>query len=353
MTDSWSDVAFADSLWRPSTYRGGPKRGKPCLRLDIPGRKSRVKPLNEGAMPPSIPREEEKAATPGTTPSDGGLRGAPPPQINPNGAPALPRRLLTVPPGPAARQKCEEILGLDLRSPLAQARLAALAGAGDGHRAQFGVRDNDLTITVEGAGFESKCAVQETENGAVLQIDLMKNSPTSPRRGLEVFVNQLKVARGLGIQKVFLHAASQGKRGPMNGYYTWPRFGFDANLDEYQVAALSVPFRIRAARRGGGLTLDDVIDNDVGGRVDKVLPSRFSLRDLFDMPGGAEEWKKNGSGIYCHFDLAQGSRSMLALEAYLREKGHANFTSEDVPHLDILKVLVAHVRHRHELAGNR
>lgn len=81
----------------------------------------------------------------------------------------------------------------------------------------------------------------------------------------------------------------------MNGYYTWPRLGFDGR----------VPYN--AKRRA-----KEEFPN---------LPSGFTVRDIFMQESGAEWWKENGDQFEAHFNTHPNSRSMRVLRAYLKEKG--------------------------------
>ena len=72
----------------------------------------------------------------------------------------------------------------------------------------------------------------------------------------------------------------------MNGYYTWPRLGFNASLG-------------RASQRYGAP----------------------DLHTLFRQPGGAEKWKREGAAMVMEFNPRRRSPHRQVLDAYLQEKG--------------------------------
>lgn len=104
--------------------------------------------------------------------------------------------------------------------------------------------------------------------------------------GLEVFSNQVEAARRFGFRKIELTA---GKGDGMNGYYTWARMGFDAEL-EY---------------------------------VPKEFPKAKRVSDLMKTERGRDWWLKNGEQIDMDFDLEDDSISMKVLNRYRRSKGLA------------------------------
>lgn len=86
--------------------------------------------------------------------------------------------------------------------------------------------------------------------------------------------------------------AAGGPGTGLNGYYTWPRLGFDASLTDYLIAKL--PAELRAARR---------------------------LSDLMATEAGRVWWRVNGGLLFLEFDLTPGSVSQAVLAAYLAGVG--------------------------------
>ncbi len=104
--------------------------------------------------------------------------------------------------------------------------------------------------------------------------------------GLRVFHRQARNAARLGIGRIETVA---GRRCGENGYYTWPRFGFDAAL----------PPVIRR-------------------RLPPELKNIRTLLGLMKSENGRRWWRVNGATIRAYFDLTAGSRSWQTLNGYLK-----------------------------------
>lgn len=116
--------------------------------------------------------------------------------------------------------------------------------------------------------------------------------------GADIFARQVEVASEEGIDYIQTHAAG-GPGQSMNGYYTWPRFGYDMDLDDPSIPAADRPVFEKAAELFGAKTILDVMSTQEG-------------RDW---------WKANGTDLYnARFDLTPGSRSMQVLSDYLAER---------------------------------
>jgi hypothetical protein len=122
---------------------------------------------------------------------------------------------------------------------------------------------------------------------AIAMIDAFAiHRPWLRRRGLglQIFCRQLYFARRLGVAQIEILAG----RGPgENGYYTWPRFGFDGPLPP-------------AIRR----------------RLPPELLSARTVLKLMSSPPGRLWWQSQGGPIRVVFDLAEGSASWDAFRRY-------------------------------------
>jgi hypothetical protein len=110
------------------------------------------------------------------------------------------------------------------------------------------------------------------------------------RRGLgaRIFDRQVSAAAALGIERIELVA---GRRRDENGYYTWPRFGFEGAL----------PARLRR-------------------RLPMGLKNARTVLDLMESEKGRAWWREHGATIQVAFDLTPGSRCRAAWDRYVREK---------------------------------
>ncbi len=122
-------------------------------------------------------------------------------------------------------------------------------------------------------------------------------SATGQGSGARLFGHQVAKARALGFKRIDVYAA----RAPtMNGYYTWPRFGYDAPLED-------------------GLRY--VVEREFRERTGRTLPSDVkTLQRLFAEPDGASIWRDVGSSLSMKFDLDPESLSSAVLNAYWDER---------------------------------
>lgn len=116
--------------------------------------------------------------------------------------------------------------------------------------------------------------------------------------GTDIYSNIVDNAREHGLSYIYLHAAKnnpQDENSPHNGYYTWPRFGFDADIDSLQRELIS----------------------KIKGR----FPEAESILDVMSSREGRDWWKANGEDLFkTQFDLKEGSRSMKIYNSYLDER---------------------------------
>jgi len=107
--------------------------------------------------------------------------------------------------------------------------------------------------------------------------------------GTRIFAAQVKAAAALGFREIRTHAIRDVDA---NGYYSWPRMGYDGR----------VPSEITA-----------------------IAPRQFSgyekVSDFMKTPEGRDWWKENGDEVYLEFDLTPGSLSRRTLDAYAKSKG--------------------------------
>lgn len=184
----------------------------------------------------------------------------------------------------------------------------------------FGVRDAQHVATLMGApddsvvelrvGFGTLSARFEGPDGAyearrIFRVDAQGNryiendyffigKPGLQGQGLgtEVFSKQVASAREAVFSYIATHAA---KSANMNGYYTWPRLGYD------QPIAL--------------------LHESTGRAAKKAFPDADTILDIMATPEGRDWWKANGSDLkHARFYLNPNSRSIKILEAYQEEK---------------------------------
>jgi hypothetical protein len=117
----------------------------------------------------------------------------------------------------------------------------------------------------------------------------------SPYRGqgTDTFAHQVQALASVGVKRIETFASRLDGANGLNGYYTWPRMGYDADIPDH---------------------LRETIPKEINLKADGTL------LDLFQTQAGRDWWKKHGEAIDVEFDLTPGSRSMRVLDAYLAER---------------------------------
>lgn len=109
--------------------------------------------------------------------------------------------------------------------------------------------------------------------------------------GSDMFFRQVEALRKGGFVEIETLAAGDKSSTAFNGYYTWPRLGYDG---------------------------------DLSGKVAQRLPPQFAgvtrISELMSSKEGRAWWKENGEWADVTFDLRPGSYSSRVLEAYVKEK---------------------------------
>lgn len=191
------------------------------------------------------------------------------------------------------RTAAERLARRLFRRPLEPCEYAGLAGAPDDARVEIGALRGMLYIEMgaPAAGYRAHYYVRRAGRDIVLINDgfhIYARELRGRGLGLHVFHRQMQNAARLGIRRIETVA---GRRRGENGYYTWPRFGFEAAL----------PADIR-----------------------RVLPPELenerTVLGLMECERGRRWWREYGETIRVAFDLDCGSRSQKALSRYVRTK---------------------------------
>jgi hypothetical protein len=231
-----------------------------------------------------------------------------------------------VPPGTFGPSKATiedehlaDALAAEVLGPGKTARdLASCAGAPDGARVEIARADFGTGIEVN---FNGSAKVKDKETGKIKdeiyvgmrtfsrkggKVYVHNDSFTGEGSGLAMFGRQVENATVHGIDHIETIAAGSFIPGPdpnrtysaYNGYYTWPRFGYDAQVPSFVAVKLEGSFKADVEAAGG------------------------NVRGLMQTEEGRKWWLRNGYDIEdAHFDLAKGSYSQQTLNAYLRKQG--------------------------------
>ena len=191
---------------------------------------------------------------------------------------------------PKVRRTARRILGYDLEPE----DYAGLVGAPDDAQVEVGVLDGRLYFELwdpASAAYHGHFYLGCKETEVVLSNDGFSINIRAMRRrgmGLAVFRRQAAHATALGLNRIEVVA---GRRSDENGYYTWPRYGFDGLL----------PPSIRR-------------------RLPRELGQPQTVLDLMSCRPGRNWWAAHGIAIHLRFDLTPGGRSQRTLAEYVRAR---------------------------------
>jgi hypothetical protein len=198
---------------------------------------------------------------------------------------------------PGERLAAERIARRLFQRPLETWEYAGLAGAPDDALVEVGASGGKLYIeigdpaaaTYRGYYYVRRAATHLVVINDGFHIPLHRLQ----RRGLGLCIlhRQVAAAAALRVDRIEVVA---GRRRGENGYYTWPRFGFEGVL----------PARLRRMLPLG-------------------LRKATTILDLMVCPRGRTWWRENGVTIGAAFDLLAGSRSRSVLDQYVQAKMNA------------------------------
>lgn len=136
----------------------------------------------------------------------------------------------------------------------------------------------------------------------------LPKGPTGQGAGTQVLANQISAALALGVNRIEAVAERSDKEGLlMNGYYTWPRLGFDAPFANLKTHGYGTASKQRLQK-----LLDDLVIK---------YPTATKVSDLMKTPEDRAWWKAHGTTVAdMHFDLTPGSQSLRVFNAYLHER---------------------------------
>jgi len=171
---------------------------------------------------------------------------------------------------------------------------AGLAGAPDGALVELGTYRRQLLLEMGDPAanrYRAFFLLRRVGSALVLVNDSFRIHAESMRRkgfATRVLHRQLANAACLGVARIETKA---GRRCGENGYYTWPRLGFDGLLSQRTVRKLPLGFE----------------------HAQTVL-------DLMACEKGRLWWSEHGETIRVAFDLGAGSRSRDVFTRYTHEK---------------------------------
>ena len=187
-------------------------------------------------------------------------------------------------------------------------RLATVVGAPQGSAVNVTWNQSVSRVDIEHPKFQATLVLHgDEESTKWIEYEYLRVDSEHQGKGIgtDVAVQQILGAQKYGkdIQYVKLHAAGgstpmEGFTGQYNGYYTWPRLGYDQ------------PIALIANS-----------DPDAFAKIRAKWPTAETVLDIMSTLEGRQWWKENGVELLdARFDLSPGSRSMQILEAYVNER---------------------------------
>lgn len=167
---------------------------------------------------------------------------------------------------------------------------------------------------------------------------LILNDSAPKGSGINIFSEQVENAAREGFAYIRTHAAGDYSNPTFNGYYTWPRFGYDMDLEDMRKEYKSDKDVRNTVDRWDktfpdaasvldimaidAVSLPDDEADEIHQKceaVDKKLGRAVKKRDKIT---GADWWLVHGCDLFrATFDLTEGSRSRQVLEAYMSSRG--------------------------------
>lgn len=183
------------------------------------------------------------------------------------------------------------------RDALSPGVASRLMGAMDGAAITVKMTEEALILEARHAMLDGEMLreIREDESGLQLMLNesfMLKEKHQSAGIGARSFAIEAHEASAQGFAKIITDAAGSFSSNTFNGYYTWPRLGYNSALTQREIALLP-----------------------------QDLSSARTVLDLLETEDGRTWWLRNGSGRKMEFDLSPDSRSWRILLTYMEEKG--------------------------------
>lgn len=220
----------------------------------------------------------------------------------------------------------EDMFGSDGPSPL------EICGALPGSTYKIATdTENEVEVSISHPKLEDciRTFRKNRDGDVYVHNDLFIVKPEYQKEGLgaTIFAAQAQACADAGVAWIECHAAGPPFNPNMNGFYTWPRFGYDMPLSEYKAETRANLERIFPDAKS---VLDIMATPSVSLTPEEFAETKSKLDALArklkkeSQPrteiSGGDWWKVNGvQMLSAKFDLSPGSRSLAILEAYQKE----------------------------------
>lgn len=182
------------------------------------------------------------------------------------------------------KEKADNLLSLAGCSTIQPTKSDIVRIRSYGNRNKVAIRTEKVDLTV---------IARDNDNEIVLDEMFLQDRGTG--KGTEIFGDIVSNAKQQGYDRIMTTAAGMGGDDSMNGYYTWPRLGFDTELPK--------------------------------SAIDRAKAEGFDVKRLSDLmktSDGRKYWKENGFCLELEFDLSDDSYSMETLKEYVSGRKDEN-----------------------------
>lgn len=191
----------------------------------------------------------------------------------------------------------ERLITKKLGRPVTAEQIAKAAGAMTGAKVKISANDNQVKVTINHKDYD--CIRLFNIKDKWIENAYFAAQKTGKGVGTNVFTSQVKAAVDLGFRDIITTATGEYGDEDYNGYYTWPRLGYDTEI--YNLPQQK--------------------------SIKREFPGAKSLSDLMKTPEGRSWWKQNGTTFKAFFDLREGSQSRKVLEEYVAAKQASRATA--------------------------
>ena len=213
----------------------------------------------------------------------------------------------------------EEVLhGIGLPKGTTKKQIASAAGATDGSNVSIKMSSGEsrygwrMDVNIENKKLKHKASrqVKNFDGDVIIQNSYNAVEGGPPGTGTRIFRRQADMSQQLGVDRFLTHAAGDPSHEFYNGYYTWPRLGYDCPIPEEALENLR---KLVAQGRA------DMIASGAKEILKKKTPLMSDLMDDELL----RNWWKNEAGQdlpEMTFELAPGSKNVERLRRYHDKK---------------------------------
>lgn len=160
---------------------------------------------------------------------------------------------------------------------------------------------------LEQAGFATKTFPKGKRVSILYNENFKSHAGAGAGIGVRSFSTMAKHAEEYNISAAYTLAAGSKASPDYNGYYTWPRLGYEhiPRADRSLQAIMRDRYKL------------------YGVSSEKPSTTATSLSELMKTDQGRKDWQNFGGMVWSYFDMRKGSPQKAFLGAYLKEKGIA------------------------------